>query len=170
MVFVRVHLMKGRLSAAQKDELGAKLVQEVADAEGLVNNEKNKEVSWVQFYEFEPENWYAPATLAGAKPDSRIQLDLVVPQKLVSAPEEARTLVGKATEAVRSVLGPGVLPAHGPWVHLYILPFDQFALDGRIPDWEGFRAHMNASTPEKADEVLAIAYGAGRHTSTYLQE
>ena len=51
-----------------------------------------------------------------------------------------------------------------------ILPFDQFALDGRIPDWEGFRAHMNASTPEKADEVLAIAYGAGRHTSTYLQE
>jgi phenylpyruvate tautomerase PptA (4-oxalocrotonate tautomerase family) len=68
MVFVRVHLMKGRLSAAQKDELGAKLVQEVADAEGLVNNEKNKEVSWVQFYEFEPENWYAPATLAAPAP------------------------------------------------------------------------------------------------------
>src|SRR5260370_39074229 len=147
MVFVRVHLMKGRLSAAQKDELGAKLVQEVADAEGLVNNEKNKEVSWVQFYEFEPGNWYAPATLAGANPDSRIQFDLVVPQKLVSAPEEARALVGKATEAVRSVLGPGVLPAHGPLGHLYILPFDQFALDVCIPDWEGFLAHMTASAP-----------------------
>jgi phenylpyruvate tautomerase PptA (4-oxalocrotonate tautomerase family) len=170
MVFVRVHLIKGRLSAAQKDELGAKLVQAVADVEGLVNNEKNKETSWVQFYEFEPENWYAPANLAGANPDSRIQLDIVTPQKLVSTPEEARTLVGKATEAVRSVLGPGQLPAHGPWVHAYILPFDQFALDGRIPDWEGFRAHMNASTPEKADEVLAIAYGPGRHTSTWLQE
>lgn len=170
MVFVRVHLIKGRLSAAQKDELGAKLVQAVADVEGLVNNEQNKEVSSVQFYEFEPEDWYAPANLAGANPDSRIQLDIIVPQKLLGAPEEARTMVGKATEAVRSVLGPGLLPAHGPWVHVYILPFDQFALDGRIPDWEGFRANMNASTPEKVDEVLAIAYGPGRHTGTWPPE
>lgn len=140
MVFVRVHLIKERLSAAQKGELGAKLIQAVADVEGLVNNQKNKETSWVQFYEFEPENWYAPANLDGASPDSRIQLDVVVPEKLVSAPDEARTLMGKATEAVRSVLGSGPLPAHGPWVHLYILPLDQFALDGRIPDWDGFRA------------------------------
>lgn len=54
MVFVRVHLVKGRLSAAQKNELGAKLVQAVSDVEGLVNNQKNKETSWVQFYEFDP--------------------------------------------------------------------------------------------------------------------
>ena len=47
-------------------------------------------------------------------------------------------MLGKVNEAVRSVLGPGLLPAHGPWVHVYILPFDQFALDGRIPDWEGW--------------------------------
>src|SRR5689334_13868700 len=85
MVFVRVHLIKGRLSAAQKDELGAKLVQAVADVEGLVNNEQNKETAWVQFYEFEPENWYAPANLSGANPDSRIQLDVITPQKLVGA-------------------------------------------------------------------------------------
>jgi phenylpyruvate tautomerase PptA (4-oxalocrotonate tautomerase family) len=50
MVFVRVHLIKGRLNAAQKEELGAKLVQAVADVEGLVNNEHHKETSWVQFY------------------------------------------------------------------------------------------------------------------------
>jgi phenylpyruvate tautomerase PptA (4-oxalocrotonate tautomerase family) len=73
MVFVRVHVIKGRLSAAQKDELGTKLIQAVSDVEGLVNNERHKETSWVQFYEFEPENWYAPANLAGSSPDSRIQ-------------------------------------------------------------------------------------------------
>jgi hypothetical protein len=120
--------------------LGAKLIQAVADVEGLVNNAANKEASWVQFYEFDPENWYTPATLAGSHPDSRIQLDVITPQKLVDTPEVARAMLGKVNEAVRSVPGPGLLPAHGPWVHVYILPFDQFALDGRIPDWEGFRA------------------------------
>jgi phenylpyruvate tautomerase PptA (4-oxalocrotonate tautomerase family) len=140
MVFVRTHLIKGRLSVAQKEELGAKLIQAVADVEGLVNNAENQKTSWVQFYEFDPENWYAPATLAGSYPDSRIQLDVITPQKLVDTPEVARAMLGKVNEAVRSVLGPGLLPAHGPWVHVYILPFDQFALDGRIPDWDGFRA------------------------------
>jgi phenylpyruvate tautomerase PptA (4-oxalocrotonate tautomerase family) len=142
MVFVRVHVIKGRLSAPQKDELGAKLIQAVSDVEGLANNQKSKEASWVQFYEFEPENWYAPANLDGANPNSRIQLDVVVPQKLVSSPDDDRSTMGKVTEAVRSVLGPDPLPGYGPWVHLYVLPLDQFALDGRIPDWEGFRAGL----------------------------
>ena len=35
---VRVRLIKGRLGAAQKDELGAKLIQAVSDVEGLANN------------------------------------------------------------------------------------------------------------------------------------
>jgi Tautomerase enzyme len=39
MVFVRVHLIKGRLSAQQKQDLGDKLIQAVADVEGLVNND-----------------------------------------------------------------------------------------------------------------------------------
>jgi phenylpyruvate tautomerase PptA (4-oxalocrotonate tautomerase family) len=90
MVFVRVHMIKGHLSAAQEDELGAKLIQAVSDVEGLVNNERHKETSWVQFYEFEPEDWYAPANLAGSSPDSRIQLEVVAPQKLLSTPEDAR--------------------------------------------------------------------------------
>ena len=77
MVFVRVHLMKGRLSTAQKEELGAKLVQAVSEVENLVNNHTHKETSWVQFYEFEPENWYAPANVTGADPNSRIQLDVI---------------------------------------------------------------------------------------------
>ena len=50
-------------------------------------------------------------------------------------------------------------------MHVYIIPIDQWAMDGRIPDWESFRAHLNAGTPEKADEVLAIAYGPGREDS-----
>ncbi|WP_433709599.1 tautomerase family protein [Nocardia sp. CA-084685] len=149
MVFVRVHLIKGRLNAAQKDELGAKLIQAVADVEGLVNNERHRETSWVQFYEFEPENWYAPANLSGANPDSRIQLDVITPQKLLSFPEEARAVMNSTTEAVRSVLGPGVLPAHGPWVHVHIIPLDQWALDGRVPDWEGFRALLRADTSQE---------------------
>jgi phenylpyruvate tautomerase PptA (4-oxalocrotonate tautomerase family) len=168
MVFVRVHLIKGRLSAAQKKELGANLIQAVADVEGLVNSERHKETSWVQFHEFEPENWYAPANLGGADPASRIQLDVIAPQKLLATPEEARSMVAKANEAVRSVLGGGPLPAHGPWVHVYTIPFDQWGLDGRIPDWEGFGAKLRADTPEKAEEALAIVYGPGRHTATWL--
>jgi phenylpyruvate tautomerase PptA (4-oxalocrotonate tautomerase family) len=49
MVFVRTHLIKGRLSVAQKEELGAKLIQAVSDVEGLVNNTENQKTSWVQF-------------------------------------------------------------------------------------------------------------------------
>jgi phenylpyruvate tautomerase PptA (4-oxalocrotonate tautomerase family) len=168
MVFVRVHLIKERLSAAQKQELGAKLIEAVAGVEGLANNDEHKETSWVQFYEFEPENWYAPRNVAGADADSRIQLDVITPQKLVETPEVARTMLGKTTQAVRSVLGPGLLPAHGPWVHVYIIPFDQWALDGHLPDWEAFRAHLRATTQEQAEEALAIAYGPGRHTGTGL--
>src|ERR1700730_10278796 len=100
MVFVRVHLIKGRLSAAQKDELGAQLIQAVADVEGLVNNDELKETSWVQFFEFEPENWYLPATLAGSHPDSRLQLDVITPQKLVDTPAVARAMLGKVNGAV----------------------------------------------------------------------
>ena len=166
MVFVRTHLMKGRLSVAQKEEMGAKLGQAVADVEGLVNNAEAKANTWVQFYEFDPENWYAPATLAGAHADSRIQIDVIAPQKLVDTPEVARTMLVKVNEAARSVLGPGLLPAHGPWVHVYILPEDQFGCDGHIPDWEGFRAHLRAGTPEQAEEALSIVYGPGRHSST----
>lgn len=165
MVFVRVHLMKGRLNTAQKEELGAKLVEAVSEVENLVNNHTHKETSWVQFHEFDPENWYAPANVAGADPNSRIQLDVIAPQKLLSTPEDARAMLSKATEAVRSVFGPGPLPAHGPWVHVYTIPFDQWAQDGRVPDWEGFRALLHADTPEKAREALALIFGRGRHTA-----
>ncbi len=118
-----------------------------------------------QFYEFDPENWYAPANVAGADPNSRVQLDVIAPQELLSTPEDARAMLSKAAEAVRPVFGSGPLPAHGPWVHVYTIPFDQWAQDGRVPDWEGFRALLRAETPEKADEALALIYGPGRHTA-----
>lgn len=168
MVFVRVHLVKGRLSAEQKEQLGAELIQAVSDVEGVVANQRHLEASWVQFIELEPENWYAPANLAGANPDSRIQLDIFTPQKLLATPEDARQALAKANEAVRSVFGPGVLPTHGPWLLVHIIPFDQWAIDGRVPDWESYRAHLRADTPEQAEEALAIVYGPGRHTSIGL--
>jgi len=87
MVFVRVHLMKERLNTAQKEELGAKLVHAVSEVENLVNNHTHKETSWVQFYEFDPENWYAPANVAGADPNSRIQLDVVAPRNCSAHPK-----------------------------------------------------------------------------------
>ncbi len=40
MVFVRVHVIKGRLSVAQEDELGAKLIQAVSDVEGRSRDEQ----------------------------------------------------------------------------------------------------------------------------------
>src|SRR5258708_35064225 len=73
MVFVRVHLMKERLNTAQKEELGAKLVQAVSEVENLVNNHTHKETSWVQFYELDPENWWrsASATFSAASASTR---------------------------------------------------------------------------------------------------
>ena len=58
-------------------------------------------------------------------------------------------MLSKAADAVRPVFGPGSLPAHGPWVHIYTIPFDQWAQDGHVPDWEGFRALLRADTPKK---------------------
>ena len=95
MVFVRVHLMNKRLNTAQKEELGAKLVQAVSEGMDLVNNHTAKETAWVQFYEFDPENWYAPANVAGADPNSRIQLDVIAPQKMLSTPEDTRAVLSK---------------------------------------------------------------------------
>jgi hypothetical protein len=80
-------------------------------------------------------------------------------------PIDFASLEREAAEAVRSVFGPGPLPAHGPWVHVYTIPHDQWAQDGRVPDWEGFRALLRADSPEKADEALALIYGPGRHTA-----
>jgi hypothetical protein len=42
---------------------------------------------------------------------------------------------------------------------------EALAQDGRVPDWEGFRALLRADSPEKADEALALIYGPGRHTA-----
>jgi phenylpyruvate tautomerase PptA (4-oxalocrotonate tautomerase family) len=168
MVFVRVHLVKGRLSSEQKQKLGAGLIQAVSDVEGVVANRRHLEASWVQFIELEPENWYAPANLPGANPDSRIQLDIFTPQALLATPDEACSALARANEAVRSVLEPGVLPAHGPWLLVHIIPFDQWAIDGRVPDWQSYRAHLRADTPEHAEEALAIVYGPGHHTGAGL--
>jgi hypothetical protein len=48
---------------------------------------------------------------------------------------------------------------------VYTIPHDQWAQDGRVPDWEGFRALLRADSPEKAEEALALVYGPGRHTA-----
>jgi shikimate 5-dehydrogenase len=53
-------------------------------------------------------------------------------------------------------------------VHLHSIPFDQWTIAGRITDCEGFRDHLRADTPEKAEEALAIVYGPGGHTSARL--
>jgi hypothetical protein len=65
-------------------------------------------------YEFDTENWYAPANLPGADPGSRIQLDVITPQKQMVTPEEACTPLDMVSVAVRSVFGPGQLPIHEP--------------------------------------------------------
>jgi hypothetical protein len=91
---------------------------------------------------------------------------VITPQKLVSTPEEARAMLEKATEAVRAVVGPAVLPAHGPWVHVYVIPNDQWGMDGgRIPDWDGLRACPRADTFQQAEAPLAIVYGPDRRTA-----
>ena len=60
-------------------------------------------------------------------------------------------MLGTATQAVRSGLGSRPLPAHGPWVHIYVTPFDQRSMDSRVPDWEGFRARLFADTKQRAN-------------------
>src|SRR5258708_34976730 len=85
MVFVRTHLIKGRLSVAQKEELGAKLIQAVADVEGLVNNAENQKTSWVQFTRSTPRTGTprplspAPAPAPGSNSTALPRISLSIP-------------------------------------------------------------------------------------------
>jgi hypothetical protein len=47
---------------------------------------------------------------------------------------------------------------------------NQWAQDGRVPDWEGLPgpALLRADSPEEADEALALIYGPGRHAAAVL--
>ena len=157
MVFVRVHVMKNNLSVEQKRELGKMLVAAVAEVEGLRNSERHQQTSWVQYYEFDPENWYNPNPLGD--PAAQWQVDVIAPEKLLPAPEQAKLMVEKVTEAVRSFAGEGVLPARGPWVHVHVIPHMNWGMDGTIPNWDGWRAYFKADTPEEAERALEAAYG-----------
>lgn len=44
-------------------------------------------------------------------------------------------------------------------MHVYIIAFDQWAMDGTIPDWEGFRAYLRADTSEQAKKHWRSSMG-----------
>ncbi|GGJ66793.1 tautomerase family protein [Streptomyces brasiliensis] len=157
MVFVRVHVMKNQLSTEQKRELGDRLIAAIAEVEQLKNTPRHQQTSWVQYYEFEPENWYNPNPIGD--PLAKLQVDVIAPERLLQTPEEAKLAVEKVTEAVRSITGEGTLPARGPWVHVYEIPHMNWGMDGTIPNWDGWRAYFKADTPEEAERALAMAYG-----------
>ena len=157
MVFVRVHSMKNYLSAEQKRELGDKLIAAVAEVEQLRNTARHQQTSWVQYYEFEPDNWYNPNPLGD--PAAQLQVDVIAPEKLLQMPEDAKLAVEKVTAAVRSITGEGLLPAQGPWVHVYVLPHLNFGMDGTIPNWDGWRAYFKADTPEEAERAFDLVFG-----------
>ncbi|MFF0764647.1 4-oxalocrotonate tautomerase family protein [Streptomyces sp. NPDC003737] len=157
MVFVRVHVMKDKLSAEEKRELGDKLIAAVAEVEKLRNTERHQQASWVQYYEFDPDNWYNPHTLGD--PSAQWQIDVIAPRKLLPTPEETKLVLEKVTAAVRSVSGEGLLPARGPWVHVYVVPDLSWGMDGRVPNWDGWRAYFEADTQEEVDRALATVFG-----------
>jgi phenylpyruvate tautomerase PptA (4-oxalocrotonate tautomerase family) len=152
MVYVRVHVLEDYLSAEQKKELGDKLIAAVAEAEGLVNSERHRQTSWVQYFELERENWYAPATIGD--PTAFWQVDVVGPQEYLPTEKEARLAIEKVTEAIRTVAGDGVLPARGPWVHVYAVPKGHWGSDGAVPDFEVARAYFAAESTEEAARTL----------------
>ena len=157
MVFVRVHVRKGYLDAEQKQRLGDALVAAIAEAEDLHNSDRHKQTSWVQYFELEPENWYAPATIGN--PEAFWQVDVIGPAEYLPDDAAATLAIAKVTEAIRSISGPGVLPARGPWVHVYAIPHGYWGQDGAIPDFETAREYFKAETPEEAAEILSTVFG-----------
>lgn len=157
MVFVRVHVKKNYLSAEQKRELGDRLIAAVAQVEELQNTERHQQTSWVQYYELEPENWYGPVTLGD--PAAFWQIDMIAPEKLLPTREGCRQAVEKVTEAVRQTSGEGLLPARGPWVQIYVIPDDQWGIDGIIPNWDGARQYFASTSSDEAERALDIFYG-----------
>ncbi|WP_164910575.1 hypothetical protein [Mycobacteroides franklinii] len=159
MVFVRVHTVKGSITAEQKRHLSVQLIAAVAKVEGLVDNDTHRLTSWVQIFELDPENWF----LGSDDGDSvnKWQVDVITPQKLLQTPIDARRMVTTVTAAVRSVVGEDALPARGPWVQVYVIPYGQWSMDGKIPDWDDFRARLAAESPE-AEEALDLVFGPDR--------
>ncbi|MBE1489212.1 tautomerase family protein [Plantactinospora soyae] len=157
MVFVRVHSVKGYLSAEQKREMGDRLIAAVADAEGLYNSERHQQTSWIQYFELDPENWYAPFTVGDTK--AFLQADMIAPQDYVKSKEDARIAIEKVTAAIRDVIGDGLLPGRGPWVQLYVIPQGQWGMDGLVPDFEKARAYFAAETHDEAVRVLETVMG-----------
>ena len=88
MVFVRVHVLENYLNAEQKKHLGAELIAAVAHAEGLVNSERQQQTSWVQYFEIDRENWYAPVMIGN--PSAFWQIEVIGPQEYLPTPKEAR--------------------------------------------------------------------------------
>lgn len=160
MVFVRVHTIKGSITAEEKQHLSVQLIAAVAKVEGLVDNDTHQLTSWVQIFELDPENWY----LGSDDRDSlnKWQVDVITPQKLLQTPNDARRMVTTVTAAVRSVAGEDAFPARGPWVQVYVIRYDQWGMDGKIPDWGGFRARLAAESPEAAKAALDLVFGPDR--------
>ena len=152
MVFVRVHVLKNYLTAEQKKALGDKLIAAIADAEGLYNSERHQQTSWVQYFELERENWYLPFPIG--KANAFWQVDVIAPQEYLPTKKDTQIAIEKVTEAIRSVVGDGVLPARGPWVQVHVVPQGNWGMDGSIPDFEAARAYFTAETSDQAAQVL----------------
>jgi phenylpyruvate tautomerase PptA (4-oxalocrotonate tautomerase family) len=157
MVYVRVHVLKNYLSAEQKRELGDRLVAAIAEVENLRNTERHQQTSWVQYFELDRENWYGPVSIGDA--NALWEVDVIAPQELLPTEKEARMAIKEVTQAIRSLTGEGLLPARGPWVHVYTIPPGHWGMDGSIPNWEAARAYFAAATAEEAARVLETVMG-----------
>lgn len=157
MVFVRVHVLKNYLSAADKKELGDKIIAAIADAEKLMNSHRHQQTSWVQYYELDRENWYLPVTIGD--PDAFWQVDVIAPQEYLPTSNEARVAIENVTQAIRSFTGAGVLPGRGPWVQVYAIPQGRWGVDGSIPDFEAARAYFASETTKEAADAWATTMG-----------
>jgi phenylpyruvate tautomerase PptA (4-oxalocrotonate tautomerase family) len=157
VVYVRVHIVKDHLTVEQKAELGDKLIAAVAEAENLVNSRRHQASSWVQYVEFERENWYAPVT--AGDPDALWQIDVIAPHEYLPTKKDALLAVQKVTTAVRSIVGDRELPAYGPWVHVHTVPEGHWGINGTIPDFEIARAVFKSGTPEEAARLLQDSMG-----------
>ncbi|MFE9328863.1 hypothetical protein ACIHDR_48955 [Nocardia sp. NPDC052278] len=158
MVFVRVHTLENYLNAEQKTVLGDKLIAAIAEAENHVNSERHQQTSWVQYFELDRENWYAPITIGD--PSVFWQIDVIAPRERVPTQAEARLVIKKVTSAVRSITGDGELPAYGPWVHVYAVPQGHWGSDGTVPDFEAARAFFASEITEEEAQRLVL----GRQT------
>lgn len=160
MIFVRVHTVRGSLTAQQKRHLRVQLIAAVAEVGGPVNNDSRESTSGVQMLELRPENRYLGSD-HGESLDEW-QVEVITPHEVLQTSAVGHRVVTTGTAVVHRAVGDGALPARGPQVEVHTIPWNQWSTNSKMTDRDALHARLAASSAEAAWADLDQVFGPER--------